>query len=164
MPVEVASGGARAHTGKQRRPRRLARRRGAVGVGERDAHLREAVDIRRAGLRVPPGITDPVVQIVDRDEQHGGLARFGNRGVIAPGAQRRGTQPQNSLHELSPFHHISLGKIAEALFPVADPNDVFIEGRADQGIYQALVGAGHDGLSLHRQRQVQAIVNCSPSP
>ena len=48
-----------------------------MGVREEDAPLREAVDVGRAALRVAAETADPVVQVVDRDEED---VRAGARG------------------------------------------------------------------------------------
>ena len=56
--------------GEQARPRRVAQRRLAVRVGERRPARRELVHVRRYHLRVAAERPDPVVQVVDGDEQH----------------------------------------------------------------------------------------------
>ena len=51
-------------------PRRIADRRLAVCVRHRDATPRQCIDMRRLYLRVPTVAPQPIIQIVDRDEQH----------------------------------------------------------------------------------------------
>jgi hypothetical protein len=41
-----------------------------MSVGEEHAARRETIDIRSSRLRVSPKATDPVVEIVDYDEEH----------------------------------------------------------------------------------------------
>ncbi len=53
-----------------RRPRRVASRRRAMCVREQHAAGRQPIDVRRPCLRMPAQATDPVIEIVDRDEQH----------------------------------------------------------------------------------------------
>lgn len=48
-------------------------------VGKKCAHLGQPVDVRRLGLRVTTKTADPVVQIVDRNEQDIGLRTFSCR-------------------------------------------------------------------------------------
>lgn len=40
-----------------------------MGVGEENTARGESIEIRREGLRVPPEAADPIVQIIDREEQ-----------------------------------------------------------------------------------------------
>ena len=57
-------------TAHQGRTRRVAGGRGAVRVRERGAACHEAVDVRCFRLRMAAEVAGPVVQIIDRDEQH----------------------------------------------------------------------------------------------
>ena len=43
-----------------------------VSVGEQDPTGRQAVDIRRHCLRMTSQATDPIVEVIDSDEQHVG--------------------------------------------------------------------------------------------
>ncbi len=76
----VHAGGGRPQSGEDARARRVAQRRLTVRVGERGAACCEPVKVRRLHLRVPAERPDPVVQVVDRDEQDVRLLRaFGER-------------------------------------------------------------------------------------
>ena len=78
LVVLIAAGAARAKTRHQRGPRRIAGRRGAIGLRETDAHLRKSVDVRGLGLDVTTEETDPVVEVVDGNEEDIRLlGRFG---------------------------------------------------------------------------------------
>ena len=57
-------------TGKEGRPGRPADRPLAMGVDEQGAPLGQAVDVRGAGLRMPIETADPIVEIIDDDEEH----------------------------------------------------------------------------------------------
>jgi len=48
-------------------------------VGKEGSHLGQSVDVGSLGLGVPPKTADPVVQIVDRNEQDIGLRTFSCR-------------------------------------------------------------------------------------
>ena len=58
------------HAGEQAHAGRIADRRLAMGVAEQHTAPGKAIDVRRAHLRVSPEAADPVVQVVNRDEQH----------------------------------------------------------------------------------------------
>ena len=66
----------------QTAPRRIAERRLAMGVAEQGAAPREPVDVGRPRLRMTAEAADPVVQVVDGDEEDVGLAP-GGRGWTA---------------------------------------------------------------------------------
>ncbi len=51
-----------------------------MGVGEQYPRGGKAVQVRGLGLGMPREATDPVVEIVDRDEQHVGPLGGGPRG------------------------------------------------------------------------------------
>ena len=40
-----------------------------MGIPERDSHPGQAIDVRGAGLSIAIEVTDPVVEVVDRDEK-----------------------------------------------------------------------------------------------
>lgn len=67
-PVDAGGGGAEA--GEEAGARRVAERCLAVGVGERGAAGGEAVEVRGERLRVAVQVADPVVEVVDGDEEH----------------------------------------------------------------------------------------------
>ena len=67
--IAVDTGSGAAQSAHQCAARRIANRRGAIGVGEIHAACGQRVDIRRLRLRVTSQAADPIVQIVDRDEQ-----------------------------------------------------------------------------------------------
>ena len=72
----IHAGGGRPHAGQKAHARRIANRRLAMGIAEQHTAPGKAIDIRRAHLRVSAEAADPVVQIVNRDEQHiGSLGR-----------------------------------------------------------------------------------------
>ena len=73
--VAIDTRRARPLAGHEGGARRIADGRGAVGVGEGDAAGREAVEVGRFDLLLTQ-IVNPVVQIVDRDEEDVGLARL----------------------------------------------------------------------------------------
>ncbi len=73
LSVVVDTGRAGSHAGHQRRPRRVADWRGTVRTRERNAHLGHTIKIRSARLRISTQVADPMIQVVDRDEQHVGL-------------------------------------------------------------------------------------------
>ena len=66
----VDTGGAGAQPGHQAGTRRVAQGRLAVGVGESGATLGQAVDVWCFHHRMAAEIADPVVLVIDRDEQH----------------------------------------------------------------------------------------------
>ena len=66
----VNTGGVGIAAGKEGRPGRPADWPLAVRVDEQRAALGQAVDVRRAGLRMPIETADPVVEIIDDDEEH----------------------------------------------------------------------------------------------
>ena len=47
------------------------------GVGKARSTCRESVDVRRPGLRMPAQRADPVVEVVEDDEEDVGLLRSG---------------------------------------------------------------------------------------
>ena len=81
--IGVYAGRRWAQTGEQTRARRVATRRGTVGLGEEQAALGQAIHVRRPRLRVPAKHTDPIIEIVNSDEQHiwpgHTLSRLANR-------------------------------------------------------------------------------------
>lgn len=92
--VPVDPGGGRAQSGEGRRPRRIASRRGAVGTPERGAAAREAPQVGHPDRGALVEQLDPVVQVIDDDEQH--VGRISDSGFLAPqtgrhrpGARRR---------------------------------------------------------------------------
>ena len=67
--VFVNARAGRAQAQHQRGSRRIADSGDRVGVGKHHAASGKCVDIRGLCLGMPPEDTDPVVQVVDRDEQ-----------------------------------------------------------------------------------------------
>ncbi len=57
---------AKHHTG----PGRIADRRLAMGIGEKDAPFCQPVDIWRAGVGVPSEAAHPIIEVVDSDQQN----------------------------------------------------------------------------------------------
>ena len=51
-------------------PRRIANGSLTVGVAKQHAALREPIDIRRTRLRMPLQTTNPIIQVVDGNQQH----------------------------------------------------------------------------------------------
>ena len=51
-----------------------------MGIGEQHPAGGKAVDVGGEGLRVTFQATDPVIQVIDRNEQHVGGWTAGNRG------------------------------------------------------------------------------------
>ena len=66
----IHTGGGRQNAGQQAHAGRIADRRLAMGVAEQHAAPGQAIDVRRAHLRVAAEAAHPVVQVVNRDEQH----------------------------------------------------------------------------------------------
>ncbi len=78
--VVVDAADAGTFSGEERRARRIADRPGAVGAGEGDAHLCESINVRRLRLGVHAQVADPVVEVVDGDEENVGAGlRFSRR-------------------------------------------------------------------------------------
>jgi hypothetical protein len=82
-----------------------------VGVGEEDTALGETVDIRSPCVRMTPEATNPVIEVVDRDEEYVGLVgrRLGGGGRLrkrgpqgASGPQTEGEKEENAraIHQL----------------------------------------------------------------
>lgn len=59
-----------------------------MGIGEQCAAFGEAIDVRREGLRMALEAPDPVVEIIDSDEQDVGFLR-----------QRRGAEKMSKRQE-----------------------------------------------------------------
>ena len=76
--VDPGGGGPQAR--QQARARRVAQRGLAMGVGEERPAPCQAVDVRRLGLRMSAQASDPIVQVIDRDEQDVGPALGGQAG------------------------------------------------------------------------------------
>ena len=76
------------------RARRIARGRGAIGVAEQHAARGETVQIRRLRLRMPAEAADPVVEVVERNEEHVGLllGRGGGRNAAEQRDGREGRE------------------------------------------------------------------------
>ena len=70
LAVAVDAGLRRQDARQQTDPGGVAERRRRVGPGERHAAARQAIDVRRARLRVAGQVADPVVQVVDGDEEN----------------------------------------------------------------------------------------------
>ena len=78
---------------EHRGPRGIAERGGAVGVGEGDPTPGEAVEVGRLDLRMAPQRPDPVIEVVDRDEEDiggRGPGRRGGVGITGDGQQEQG--------------------------------------------------------------------------
>ena len=73
----VNAGRTRTHADHDAGPGRIADRRLDVRVREQRPPVRQPVDVWRLDQRVPAHAADPVVLIVDGDEQHVGLRRLG---------------------------------------------------------------------------------------
>ncbi len=71
VQVDAGSGGTDAP--KESGPGRIAGRGGAVGVVEEDPHPGEAVDVWGLRLGVASHHADPVIEIIDRDEEKAGF-------------------------------------------------------------------------------------------
>src|SRR5262249_45248461 len=59
----------RSQSGEQTGPRRIAQRGLAVRIGEKRSALCEPINVRRLRLRMPAQAADPVVLVVDGDEE-----------------------------------------------------------------------------------------------
>ena len=94
----VDAGGARPQAGEDARAARVAERGLAVGVGEGGAAGGELVDVRRLRLRVAAERADPVVQVVEGDEQDVGLLRGGRAGGVSPLIREDGCERENGPH------------------------------------------------------------------
>ena len=70
VPVPVDAGGRWAQPRKQGRTRRVAQSGGRMSVGENDTALGEPFHVGRDGLGMSVQRTDPVVHVVDGDEQN----------------------------------------------------------------------------------------------
>ena len=106
VPVVVAAGGGGAPAGHQTRPGGVAGGGLAVGPPERDAAPGERVDVRRERLRVTVEDADPVVQIVDRDDEdiRAGAARLST----ARATRGQGAEPQ-APEQLASREHFAQG-------------------------------------------------------
>lgn len=71
---KVDAGGFRIQATHQAGPGRIAYRGLAMSVGEEDASLSEAIDVRRARLRMTTETADPVIEVVNGDEEDVGLS------------------------------------------------------------------------------------------
>jgi hypothetical protein len=68
--VPVDAGGRGAEPGQHGSARRVADRRGTVGVCEQHPAIRQPVKIRRLRIGMTAQTAGPVVEIVHRDKQH----------------------------------------------------------------------------------------------
>lgn len=100
LPVCVEPAAPRRDAGQDCRTRRVARGRGAVRVGKEHARRREAIEVRRARLRVPAEAADPVVEVIDGDEEHVRRALVIVRGLRsdAEGEREEGSERDGELH------------------------------------------------------------------
>ena len=73
VPVLVATGGPGSASSHERASGGLASGHRAVGVGEGDPHRRQPIDVGSFCLRIPAQVTDPMVEVVNRNEEHVGL-------------------------------------------------------------------------------------------
>ena len=73
LTIVIQPGLVGSSSGKDRRTTRIARRRGAVSVGEENSTGRQSIQIRRDRLWMPAQTADPIVQIIHGDEEHVGL-------------------------------------------------------------------------------------------
>ena len=71
--IHVNSRGGRPKSVHDAGARWIADRRMAVRVGEQDATLGEAIDVRCLRVGVSAKAAHPIVEVVDRDQQHVGL-------------------------------------------------------------------------------------------
>ena len=78
MLVFVEAGEVRGDAGKDGSAAGAAGRCGAVGVGEEDGLGGEALEVRSEGLGVTTEGTDPVVEVIDGDEEDVGRRRILN--------------------------------------------------------------------------------------
>ncbi len=109
QPVDARRRGAqREH---QARARGIAQRRLAMGIGEQGAARRQPIEVRRLGQRMSAQAAQPIVLIVDGDEQH----------VGARGSRKRrgGRQRHDHAHENRRRVHIRL-KISNLRFQISD--------------------------------------------
>ena len=68
--VAIEPGCRRPHSKHDARSRWLAHRRLAVGIGKQDAPFRQPINIWGPRIRMSVKAADPIVQIIDRNEQH----------------------------------------------------------------------------------------------
>ena len=92
----VDAGGRGPQAGQQAGAGRIAQRRLAMRVGEQRAALGQPVDVRRPDLRMPAQAADPVVLVVDRDEQDVGPGGGGGRHAGACQTHVEGQQASSS--------------------------------------------------------------------
>jgi hypothetical protein len=59
-----------------------------MGIRKQNSPFSQSVDIRRLHLRMPAHATDPVVQVINRNQQHIGWNRFLCAGVYATTSQK----------------------------------------------------------------------------
>ena len=98
----VDPGGRRAQAKHDAGPGRIAERRLAVGVEKRRAARRQSIEVRGAGERVSTERPNPVVLIIDDDEDDIGPVRGGgSRG--GPPAQAKSQGGQNKSARETPF-------------------------------------------------------------
>ena len=57
-------------TGEKGSSRRAANGTLAMSIGKKHSTLGQSINVRRASLRVTTQATDPVVEIIDSDEEH----------------------------------------------------------------------------------------------
>ena len=69
LAVVIDSGGARTLAAEKGGPGGIADRGGAMGVGEGDAHFGKTVDVGSLGLGVAAEVANPVVEVIDGDEE-----------------------------------------------------------------------------------------------
>ncbi len=104
---------------EHRRPRRIAQRRSAVRIGEQHAALRESVDVRRLHLQMPAETTDPIIQIINGDEQNAGLVERSRVGGIQRSQRHQHERSveggdykgRGSEHRLSPVDEQPNGRL-----------------------------------------------------
>src|SRR5205823_4619679 len=70
MQVSINPGGGWPQTRDERDARRIAQRRGAIGVSEKHSAFCEPVDIRRLSLWMAAHHANPIVHVIDGDEQN----------------------------------------------------------------------------------------------
>ena len=80
QPMNAGGGGTQSREGAA--AGRIAQRRLAMRITKKRAARRKPVEVRRPGLRMSPEAADPIVQVVDGDEQNVWPIRrlAGNRG------------------------------------------------------------------------------------